>query len=81
MSALWFAYLFVTHRLPNQPFRTWEMFLATLFALVTPALIQLSLHFLDITEISQRRSFFENAMLAFAIPSLVITLIYVSRQR
>jgi hypothetical protein len=81
MAASWFAYLFKTHRLPNQPFRTWEMFLASLFALVTLALISLSLHFLGITEIHQRRSFFLNAMLAFTIPSLVVNLIYASRQR
>jgi hypothetical protein len=81
MSASWFAYLFVNHRLPNQPFRTWEMFLASLLTLVTIVLISLSLHFLGITEIHQRRNFFEIAMLVFLIPCLVMNLIVGSRQR
>ena len=81
ISALWFAYLFITHRLPNQPFRKWEMFIAGPFFLLNAALIQLSLHFLGITEIHQRRSFFEIAMLVFLIPSLVMNLIISSRNR
>jgi hypothetical protein len=51
------------------------MFIVGPFFLLTAALVQLSLHFLGITEIHQRRSFFESAMFAFLIPGLVIALI------
>ncbi len=78
---LWFAYLFITRRLPNQPFRKWDMFIAGPFALLNAALIQLSLHFLSITEIHQRRNFSTTAMLVFLIPGLVLNLIYGSRER
>jgi hypothetical protein len=56
------------------------MFIAGPVTLLNAALIQLSLHFLGITEIHQRRSFGEIAMLVFLIPSLVVTLIYGSRE-
>ncbi len=79
--ALWFAYLFITRRLPNQPYRKWDMFVVGPFFLLTAALIQLSLHFLGITEIHQRRSFFATAMFVFLIPSFIMTLIINSRER
>jgi len=76
MSALWFTYLFVTRRLPNQPFRKWDMYLVGVFFLLTAGLIQWSLSMLGITEIHQRRNFGEIAMGLFAFPSLVTSLIF-----
>jgi hypothetical protein len=73
--ALWFAYLFITRRLPNQPFKKWDMFIVVPFFLLNAVLIQWSLHFLAITEIHERRSFFATAMLVYLIPSLVVNLI------
>lgn len=78
--ALWFAYLTITRRLPNQPFRKWDMFLVGLFLLFNVVLIQSSLHILAITEIHQRRNFGANAMFAFVIPSFLVTLVFNSRK-
>jgi drug/metabolite transporter (DMT)-like permease len=75
MSALWFAYLLITRRLSNQPFRKWDMHLVVVFFLLTAVLIQWTLHVFEITEIHQRRRFFAIAMGLFLFSSLVTSAI------
>jgi uncharacterized oligopeptide transporter (OPT) family protein len=79
MSALRFGYLFITRRLANQPFKKWDMLFAVLFFVLTAVLIQWTLHFLEISEIHERRRFFAIAMGLFLASSLVMNLISGSR--
>ncbi len=80
MSGLWFAYLLITRRLPNQPFRKWDMHLVVVVFVLTAVLIQWSLHVLDIAEIHQRRRFFAIAMGLFLFSSLITSAIMSSRK-
>jgi hypothetical protein len=80
MSMLWFFYLIVTRRLPNQPFRKWDRHLAFLFILLTAVLIQWSLHMLEVGEIHQRRRFFAIAMGLFLLCGLLSSSIIQARK-
>jgi hypothetical protein len=75
MSILWLGYLLLSRRLPSQPLRNWDMLFFIIFFVLTAISIQLTLHFLNISEIHQRRRFVEIGLLLFGAPSLVMNLL------
>jgi hypothetical protein len=76
MSALWLAYLTVTRRLHDQPFRKWDGLFYVFFIVLTAILIQWGLRFFNVSEIHQRRAFGGIAMALFLMFSIVINVIF-----
>jgi hypothetical protein len=76
MSSFWLAYLFVTRRLRNQPFRKWDRLFYLFFFILAAILVQWSLRLFDIIDIHQRRTFFAIAIVPFLILGGAINVIF-----